>query len=120
MLGWWEEGGEEAEGGGQHVDKMPGAKDRGGVESSLRESSGRPSASAFKASLYSGTIMDESLEGCASGALDRDGRCLGGDRVRMHCGMTKKRMKMWEARINPCDKICGTTTNVRAGSKGRL
>jgi hypothetical protein len=42
-----EEGGE----GGVDVAKMPGARDKGGEDSSFSESSGRPSASAFKASL---------------------------------------------------------------------
>jgi hypothetical protein len=47
--------------GGVNVDKMPWAEDSGGVERSRRESSGRPSASAFSASLYSGTRIEVSV-----------------------------------------------------------
>ncbi len=90
---WWDEEGEGVR-GREHVDKITGANDRGGVESSLRESSGRPSPSVFSASLYSGMMMEVSscMRGYgASASLRGGGRCWGGETERQNGSTTAKR-----------------------------
>ncbi len=87
--------------GREHVDKIPGANDRGGVDSSLRESSGRPSASAFSASLYSGMMMEVSScrRGCALASLRGGGRCWGGETERQNGSTTAKMISATRTRM---------------------